>query len=154
MRRSVVVAVFVMAILGALVTNGVAQDGRKFLIAGGVGYASLSDLTNEKINGVTRNSENPTPDGSLAIGGLIGIVACAAKQEVLLALVGGVFVVEAGSVILQVTSYKLRKKRVFLMAPLHHHFQKLGWTDEKIVTRFWIMSIIFALSSVATLKIR
>ncbi len=92
--------------------------------------------------------------GALAIGGLIGIVACMAKQELLLVLVGGVFVVEAGSVILQVSWFKLTGRRLFLMAPLHHHFQKLGWPDEKIVTRFWIMSLIFALSSVATLKVR
>ncbi len=92
--------------------------------------------------------------GSLAIGGLIGIVACAAKQELLLAMVGGVFVMEAGSVILQVASFRLRGKRIFRIAPLHHHLQRIGWSDATILARFWIMAVIFALTSVATLKIR
>ncbi|MHC5055245.1 MAG: phospho-N-acetylmuramoyl-pentapeptide-transferase [Planctomycetota bacterium] len=92
--------------------------------------------------------------GSLAIGGILGMAACVAKQELLLALVGGVFVLEAGSVILQVGSFKLTGRRIFRIAPLHHHFQFRGWSEDKVVVRFWIMAVIFALMSVATLKVR
>jgi len=93
--------------------------------------------------------------GSLAIGGSIAIVAILIKQEVLLVVVGGVFVMEAVSVILQVGSFKLRKgKRIFLMAPIHHHFEKKGWSETQVTIRFWILSIIFALLGLLTLKIR
>jgi phospho-N-acetylmuramoyl-pentapeptide-transferase len=93
--------------------------------------------------------------GSLAIGGSIAIVAILIKQEVLLVIVGGVFVMEAISVILQVGSFKLRKgKRIFLMAPIHHHFEKKGWSETQVTIRFWILSIIFALLGLLTLKIR
>jgi phospho-N-acetylmuramoyl-pentapeptide-transferase len=92
--------------------------------------------------------------GSLPIGGLLAVVACAAKQEILLALVGGVFVLEAGSVLLQVGSFKLTGRRVFRIAPLHHHFQFKGWSEDKVVVRFWIVAVILALVSVATLKVR
>jgi phospho-N-acetylmuramoyl-pentapeptide-transferase len=92
--------------------------------------------------------------GSLALGAALGTVAILIKQEVLLVLVGGLFVVEAVSVILQVVSYKTRGKRIFKMAPLHHHFEKLGWDEAKIITRFWIVSILFALFSLSTLKLR
>ncbi len=92
--------------------------------------------------------------GSLALGGGIGIVAVIAKQELVLALVGGLFVLEALSVILQVASFKLRGKRVFRMAPLHHHFELGGWAEPKIIVRFWILSGLFALLSLSTLKLR
>lgn len=92
--------------------------------------------------------------GSLAIGGLLGVVAIAAKQELLLALIGGVFVLEAGSVILQVGSYKLTGRRIFKMAPLHHHFELSGWKESTVIVRFWILSIVFALLGLATLKLR
>ena len=92
--------------------------------------------------------------GSLSLGGAIGGVAILAKQEILLALVGGLFVIEALSVIVQVTSFKLRKKRVFRMAPLHHHFELSGWAEPKVIVRFWILSILFALLSLSTLKLR
>jgi phospho-N-acetylmuramoyl-pentapeptide-transferase len=92
--------------------------------------------------------------GSLAIGGAIGSVAVLAKQEVLLVLVGGLFVIEALSVILQVASFKLTGKRVFKMAPLHHHFELAGWAEPKIIVRFWILSLLFALLSLSTLKLR
>jgi phospho-N-acetylmuramoyl-pentapeptide-transferase len=92
--------------------------------------------------------------GSLALGGGIGIVAVVAKQEVLLVLVGGLFVLEALSVLIQVASFKLRGKRVFRMAPLHHHFELLGWTETQVVVRFWIISVVFALAGLATLKLR
>jgi phospho-N-acetylmuramoyl-pentapeptide-transferase len=92
--------------------------------------------------------------GSLALGGAIGTVAVMIKQELLLPFIGGIFVIEAISVILQVVSYKLRKKRIFKMAPLHHHFELLGWSESKIIVRFWIASLVFALFALATLKLR
>jgi phospho-N-acetylmuramoyl-pentapeptide-transferase len=92
--------------------------------------------------------------GSLALGGLLGSVAVATKQEIVLAIVGGLFVLEAVSVIVQVISFKLTGKRVFRMAPLHHHFEKKGWTEPQIVIRFWIISIGLALIGLSTLKLR
>jgi phospho-N-acetylmuramoyl-pentapeptide-transferase len=92
--------------------------------------------------------------GSLALGGAIGTVAVMIKQELLLPFIGGVFVIEAVSVILQVGSYKLRKKRIFKMAPLHHHFELMGWSESKIIVRFWIASLVFALFALTTLKLR
>ncbi len=92
--------------------------------------------------------------GSLALGGAIGTVAIIIKQELLLPFIGGIFVLEALSVIIQVASYKLRKKRVFKMAPLHHHFELVGWSESKIIARFWIISLIFALFALTTLKLR
>jgi phospho-N-acetylmuramoyl-pentapeptide-transferase len=92
--------------------------------------------------------------GSLAIGGFIAIVAICCKQELLLVLIGGVFVMEAGSVIIQVASFKLTGKRVFAMSPLHHHFELLDWKETTVVVRFWILSIIFAILGLATLKLR
>lgn len=92
--------------------------------------------------------------GSLALGGAIGTVAVMIKQELLLPFIGGVFVIEAVSVILQVGSYKLRKKRIFKMAPIHHHFELVGWSESKIIVRFWIASLIFALFALTTLKLR
>jgi phospho-N-acetylmuramoyl-pentapeptide-transferase len=92
--------------------------------------------------------------GSLALGGAIGTVAVIIKQELLLPFIGGVFVIEAVSVILQVGSYKLRRKRIFKMAPLHHHFELLGWSESKIIVRFWIASLVFALFALTTLKLR
>ncbi len=92
--------------------------------------------------------------GSLALGGAIGCLAVMIKQEVLLVFVGGLFVIEAGSVIIQVISFKLTGRRVFKMSPLHHHFELSGWRETKVVVRFWIIAIIFALLSLATLKLR
>jgi phospho-N-acetylmuramoyl-pentapeptide-transferase len=92
--------------------------------------------------------------GSLALGGAIATVAVMIKQELLLPFIGGIFVIEALSVILQVASYKLRKKRIFKMAPLHHHFELLGWSESKIIVRFWIASLVFALFALTTLKLR
>jgi len=92
--------------------------------------------------------------GSLSLGGALGVVAVMVKQEIVLALVGGIFVIEALSVIFQVTSYKARRKRIFRMAPLHHHFELQGWAEPKIIVRFWIITIILALLAVSTLKIR
>jgi phospho-N-acetylmuramoyl-pentapeptide-transferase len=92
--------------------------------------------------------------GSLALGGAIGTVAVMIKQELLLPFIGGVFVIEALSVILQVASYKLRKKRIFKMAPIHHHFELMGWSESKVIVRFWIASLVFALFALTTLKLR
>jgi phospho-N-acetylmuramoyl-pentapeptide-transferase len=92
--------------------------------------------------------------GSLALGGTLGAVAVIIKQEVLLLFVGGIFVVEALSVILQVGSFKLRGKRIFRMAPIHHHFELLGWSESKVIVRFWIAALVFALFALTTLKLR
>ena len=92
--------------------------------------------------------------GSLALGGLIGAIAFMIHQPITLVIVGGIFVLEALSVILQVGSFKLRGKRIFKMAPLHHHFELLGWHESKVVIRFWILSLIFAFAGLATLKLR
>ncbi len=92
--------------------------------------------------------------GSLSLGGMLGTIAVATKSEIVLAIVGGLFVVEALSVIIQVASYKLTGKRVFRMAPLHHHFEQKGWKEPQIVIRFWIISFLLALVGLATLKLR
>jgi phospho-N-acetylmuramoyl-pentapeptide-transferase len=92
--------------------------------------------------------------GSLALGAAIGSVALIIKQELLLVLVGGLFVMEALSVIIQVISFKLTGKRVFKMAPLHHHFELSGWSESKVVIRFWIISLVLALFALSTLKLR
>lgn len=92
--------------------------------------------------------------GSLAIGGMLGVVAICCKQELLLGVVGGVFVIEAVSVILQVLSFKLTGRRIFAMSPLHHHFELVGWKENTVIVRFWILSAIFALFGLATLKLR
>jgi phospho-N-acetylmuramoyl-pentapeptide-transferase len=92
--------------------------------------------------------------GSLALGGMLGVVAVATKHEIVLAIVGGLFVLEAVSVIVQVVSFKLTGKRIFRMAPIHHHFEQLGWTEPQIVIRFWIISIVLALAGMSTLKLR
>ncbi|MBL4597724.1 MAG: phospho-N-acetylmuramoyl-pentapeptide-transferase [Rhizobiaceae bacterium] len=92
--------------------------------------------------------------GSLSLGGMIGVTAVATKHEIVLGIIGGLFVMEALSVIIQVVSFKLTGKRVFRMAPIHHHFEKKGWTESQVVIRFWIISIVFALIGLATLKLR
>ena len=92
--------------------------------------------------------------GALGLGGAMGTVAVLIKQEVLLLFIGGVYVIELMSVVLQVGSFKLRGKRIFLMAPLHHHFEQLGWRESKVIVRFWIAGLVMALFSLATLKLR
>ena len=92
--------------------------------------------------------------GSLSLGGLLGTVAVAIKHEIVLAIIGGLFVLEAVSVIVQVVSFKLTGKRVFKMAPIHHHFEQIGWTEPQIVIRFWIVSVLLALVGLSSLKIR
>lgn len=122
------VAVFCMAIVGA-----------------GVGFLWFNCYPARVFMGDT---------GSLSLGGLLGVVAICARQEFILILVGGVFVIEAMSVILQVGSFKLRGKRIFKMAPIHHHFELMGWKETKVIVRFWIVAIMLALAGLATLKIR
>ena len=92
--------------------------------------------------------------GALGLGGALGTVAVLIKQEVLLLFVGGVFVIEALSVILQVASFKMRGKRIFKMAPLHHHFEQLGWAESKVIARFWIVGMVMAFFALTTLKLR
>ncbi|QJP16402.1 phospho-N-acetylmuramoyl-pentapeptide-transferase [Starkeya sp. ORNL1] len=92
--------------------------------------------------------------GSLALGGLLGTIAVATKHEIVLCIIGGLFVLEAVSVIVQVVSFKLTGKRVFKMAPIHHHFEQLGWTEPQIVIRFWIIAVVLALIGLSTLKLR
>jgi phospho-N-acetylmuramoyl-pentapeptide-transferase len=92
--------------------------------------------------------------GSLGMGGALGTLAVITKQEIVLAVVGGIFVIETFSVIIQVVSFKLTGKRVFKMAPIHHHFEEKGWPEPKVIVRFWIVGIILALLSLTTLKVR
>ncbi|MEC9344069.1 MAG: phospho-N-acetylmuramoyl-pentapeptide-transferase [Pseudomonadota bacterium] len=92
--------------------------------------------------------------GSLALGGMIGTTAVATKHEIVLAIIGGLFVMEALSVIIQVASFKMTGKRVFRMAPIHHHFEQMGWTESQVVIRFWIISVMLALIGLSTLKLR
>lgn len=92
--------------------------------------------------------------GSLSLGGALGTIAVISKNEILYIVIGGVFVIEALSVIIQVTSFKLRKKRIFKMAPIHHHFELMGWPEPKVIVRFWIISMLLAIFSIATLKMR
>jgi len=92
--------------------------------------------------------------GSLALGGLLGATAVAIKHEVVLAVIGGLFVMEAASVVVQVVSFKLTGRRVFRMAPIHHHFEQLGWSEPQIVMRFWIIAFVLAMIGLASLKLR
>jgi phospho-N-acetylmuramoyl-pentapeptide-transferase len=92
--------------------------------------------------------------GALALGGALGAIAVVIRQEILLAVVGGIFVIETVSVIIQVVSFKLTGRRVFLMTPIHHHFEQIGWAEQKIVIRFWIVAIILSLVALSSLKLR
>jgi len=92
--------------------------------------------------------------GALALGAALGVVAVMVRQEVVALLMGGIFVLETASVILQVASFKLRGKRIFRMAPIHHHFELKGWAEPKVIVRFWIISLLLVLAGLATLKLR
>jgi phospho-N-acetylmuramoyl-pentapeptide-transferase len=92
--------------------------------------------------------------GSLSLGGVVAVISLIIKREILILVIGGVFVLEIASVIIQVISFKLRKKRVFKMAPLHHHFELTGWAETKVVIRFWILGGLFAIIALSTLKIQ
>ena len=115
------------------------------LVGGGLGFlwfnASPADLFMGDV-------------GALALGGALGTISVLVRQEILLAVIGGIFVAEAASVVIQVVWFKFTGRRVFLMAPIHHHFEKLGWAEQKIVVRFWIVSIILALVALSSLKLR
>ncbi|MDG2050449.1 MAG: phospho-N-acetylmuramoyl-pentapeptide-transferase [Myxococcota bacterium] len=115
------------------------------LVGGGLGFlwfnASPADLFMGDV-------------GALALGGALGTISVLIRQEILLAVIGGIFVAEAASVVIQVVWFKFTGRRVFLMAPIHHHFEKLGWAEQKIVVRFWIVSIILALVALSSLKLR
>lgn len=115
------------------------------LLAGGLGFLWYNTFPAQVFMGDT---------GSLALGGVIGLVAILVKQELVLVIAGGIFVIEAVSVIVQRYYYKLTKKRVFRMAPIHHHFELLGWAEPKIIVRFWIISLVLAVISLSTLKLR
>jgi phospho-N-acetylmuramoyl-pentapeptide-transferase len=92
--------------------------------------------------------------GALAIGAAIGVIAVIVRQEIVALVMGGVFVLETASVILQVASFKLTGKRIFRMAPIHHHFELKGWAEPKVIVRFWIISLLLVLTGLATLKLR
>ncbi len=115
------------------------------LVGGGLGFLWFNASPAELFMGDV---------GSLALGGALGTIAVLIRQEILLAVVGGIFVIETMSVIIQVASFKLTGKRVFKMAPIHHHFEQLGWPEQKIVVRFWIVSIILGLVALSSLKLR
>jgi phospho-N-acetylmuramoyl-pentapeptide-transferase len=115
------------------------------LVAGGLGFLWYNTFPAQVFMGDV---------GALAFGGTLGFVAVLIKQEIVLVIAGGIFVIEALSVIIQRYYYKLTKKRVFKMAPIHHHFELLGWTEPKIIVRFWILSIVLALVALTTLKLR
>jgi phospho-N-acetylmuramoyl-pentapeptide-transferase len=115
------------------------------LIGGGLGFLWFNAPPAKVFMGDT---------GSLALGGALGVVSVITKHELVLAIVGGLFVLEAVSVIVQVASFKLTGKRIFAMAPLHHHFEKKGWAESTIVIRFWIIALVLALVGLSTLKLR
>jgi phospho-N-acetylmuramoyl-pentapeptide-transferase len=115
------------------------------LIGGGLGFLWYNAPPAQVFMGDT---------GSLSLGGALGAVAVACKHEIVLAIVGGLFVMEAVSVIVQVASFKLTGKRFFRMAPIHHHFEQLGWKEPTIVIRFWIIAVVLALVGLSTLKLR
>jgi phospho-N-acetylmuramoyl-pentapeptide-transferase len=92
--------------------------------------------------------------GSMALGGTLGFIAVLVKQELILVIAGGIFVIEAASVVIQRYYYKMTKKRVFRMAPIHHHFELVGWAEPKIIVRFWIISVVLAIISLTSLKLR
>src|ERR687889_308030 len=134
----IVFAAFVIVGAGNAVNSGA-------LIGAGIGFLWFNAPPAQIFMGDT---------GSLALGGLLGTIAVAAKHEIVLAIVGGLFVLEIMSVIIQVASFKLTGKRVFKMAPIHHHFEQLGWTEPQVVIRFWIVSVVLAIVGLATLKLR
>jgi phospho-N-acetylmuramoyl-pentapeptide-transferase len=155
-----IVAALVFALIAYLVGNRVFADYLQLNPVPGVGELAVfcAALVGSGLGFLWYNAPPAAvfmgDTGSLALGGALGAVAVATKHEIVLAIVGGLFVVETVSVIVQVFWYKRTGRRVFLMAPLHHHFEKKGWAEATIVIRFWIISIILALVGLATLKIR
>ena len=155
-----IIAAGVFALIAYLVGNRVFADYLQLTPVPGVGELTifLSALAGAGLGFLWFNAPPAAvfmgDTGSLALGGALGAVAVAVKHEIVLAIVGGLFVVETVSVIIQVFWYKRTGRRVFLMAPLHHHFEKKGWAEPTIVIRFWIVSMILALVGLATLKLR
>ena len=155
-----IIAAGVFALIAYLVGNRVFADYLQLTPVPGVGELAifLSALVGAGLGFLWFNAPPAAvfmgDTGSLALGGALGAVAVAVKHEIVLAIVGGLFVVETVSVIIQVVWYKRTGRRVFLMAPLHHHFEKKGWAEPTIVIRFWIVSMILALVGLATLKLR
>jgi len=155
-----IIAAGVFALIAYLVGNRVFADYLQINFVPGVGELAIfcSALIGAGLGFLWFNAPPAAvfmgDTGSLALGGALGAVAVAVKHEIVLGIVGGLFVVETVSVIIQVFWYKRTKRRVFLMAPLHHHFEKKGWSEPTIVIRFWIVSMILALIGLATLKIR
>ena len=155
-----IIAAGVFALIAYLVGNKVFADHLQLHPVNGVGELGvfLSALIGAGLGFLWFNAPPAAvfmgDTGSLALGGALGAVAVATKHEIVLAIVGGLFVVETVSVIIQVFWYKRTGRRVFLMAPLHHHYEKKGWSEPTIVIRFWIVSMILALVGLATLKIR
>ena len=140
-------AIFVVpgGVTGAVTGSAVDIGGNGALFGAGLGFLWFNAYPAQVFMGDV---------GSLSLGATLAAVALSIKQEILLFLVGGLFVIEALSVILQVASFKMRGKRVFLMAPLHHHFEEKGWSEPKVTVRFWIVAIMLALLSLSTLKLR
>ena len=156
-----VVVILAVFIVGPYVTGNsnfasylqipfVAGAGELAIICGAIGAAGLGFLWYNAYPASIFMGDI----GSLALGGTLGTIAVISKHELLLVIVGGVFVAEALSVITQVISYKLTKRRIFKMAPIHHHFELKGWVEPKIIVRFWIISIILAVIALSTLKLR
>jgi phospho-N-acetylmuramoyl-pentapeptide-transferase len=119
----------------------------------GLASAYCKTSANSAMNVRARSARALGESSRLALGGALGTVAVIVRQEIVLFIMGGVFVMEAMSVILQVGSFKLRKKRIFKMSPIHHHFELLGWHENQVIIRFWILSIMLALFGLAILKI-
>jgi len=155
-----IIAAGVFALIAYLVGNRVFSDYLQLNFVPGVGELAIfcSALIGAGLGFLWFNAPPAAvfmgDTGSLALGGALGAVAVATKHEIVLGIVGGLFVLETVSVIIQVVWYKRTKRRVFLMAPLHHHFEKKGWSEPTIVIRFWIIAMILALVGLATLKIR
>ncbi|NHO32198.1 phospho-N-acetylmuramoyl-pentapeptide-transferase [Acetobacter fallax] len=156
----VVIAAFVFALISYLVGNHVFADYLQLHAVPGTGELAVfcAALVGAGLGFLWFNAPPAAvfmgDTGSLSLGGALGAVAVAVKHELVLCIVGGLFVIETLSVIIQVFWYKRTKKRVFLMAPLHHHFEKKGWQEPKIVIRFWIVSVVLGLFGLATLKLR
>src|SRR5882724_4163346 len=141
----VMIAAASFGMISYLVGNAVFSDYLQINYGAGLGFLWFNAPPASIFMGDT---------GSLALGGMLGSIAVAVKHEIVLAVIGGLFVLEAVSVIVQVTSFKLTGRRIFKMAPIHHHFEQLGWTEPQIVIRFWIISVMLALAGLSTLKLR
>ncbi|MEM6851893.1 MAG: phospho-N-acetylmuramoyl-pentapeptide-transferase, partial [Pseudomonadota bacterium] len=156
----VMIAAATFALISYLVGNAVFSDYLQITSVPGVGELAIicGALVGSGLGFLWFNAPPAMifmgDTGSLALGGALGAISVAIKHELVLAIVGGLFVLEAVSVIIQVASFKLTGKRVFRMAPIHHHFEQLGWRESTVVIRFWIIAVVLALIGLATLKLR